>query len=186
MKVSYSGKSEESGVRNQESGGLRDERALVRPVWFGVPRAVVALAAVYVAVHLAFLAPSLEDIDSINFALGLRQFDVANHQPHPPGYPVYIALGRVSQALTRAVAPSRDLARNEATALAIWSAVGAGLALLAVWSIFTALDSTRSSALDGRRDGGQASPPSACRLPTKYAPSTATNQSQIRFISPSS
>ena len=60
------------------------------------PRSVSALLAgsrCYVAAHLPFLAPSLEDIDSINFALGLRDFDVAQHQPHPPGYPVYIALG---------------------------------------------------------------------------------------------
>ena len=33
---------------------------------------------------------SLEDLDSINFALGLRDFDVAKHQPHPPGYPLFI------------------------------------------------------------------------------------------------
>jgi hypothetical protein len=55
----------------------------------------LALAAAYLAVHLPSLAPSLEDIDSINFALGLRDFDPARHQPHPPGSPVYIALGRL-------------------------------------------------------------------------------------------
>src|SRR5262245_29042150 len=52
------------------------------------------VALVFVVVHLWFLPPSLEDIDSINFALGLRDFDPAQHQPHPPGYPVYIAVGR--------------------------------------------------------------------------------------------
>src|SRR5215217_4119834 len=64
------------------------------------------LAFFYLIAHLAFLAPSLEDIDSINFALGLRHFDPALHQPHPPGYPVFIALGRVSLALINAAAPS--------------------------------------------------------------------------------
>ena len=47
--------------------------------------AVLVIAALYFAAHLPFLAPSLEDIDSINFALGLRHFDPALHQPHPPG-----------------------------------------------------------------------------------------------------
>ena len=39
--------------------------------------------------------PTLEDLDSVNFALGVRHFDVAQHQPHPPGYPLFIALGKV-------------------------------------------------------------------------------------------
>jgi len=108
----------------------------VRGSWFEVPRPILALAGIYVVAHLFWLAPSLEDIDSINFALGLRHFDVASHQPHPPGYPVYIALGRASLAVIRAAAPSLDAARSEAMALAIWSALGGGLALLAVWSLF--------------------------------------------------
>ena len=80
------------------------------------------IAAVYLLAHLPLLARSLEDIDSINFALGLRQFDVALHQPHPPGYPVYIALGRLSLWCLSVVARWSP-ARLDATALAIWSAV---------------------------------------------------------------
>ena len=34
------------------------------------------------------------DWDEFNFQLGLRQFDVPAHQPHPPGYPVFIAAGK--------------------------------------------------------------------------------------------
>jgi len=101
---------------------------------------VIGIAALYFGAHLAFLAPSLEDIDSINFALGLRHFDVAHHQPHPPGYPVYIALGRVSQALVRAAAPSLETIRVEAIALAIWSALGGAIALLAAFSVFSSLE----------------------------------------------
>src|SRR5512133_989668 len=60
-------------------------------------RTVISVAALlYFAAHVPFLAPSLEDIDSINFALGLRHFDPALHQPHPPGYPVYMLLGHIS------------------------------------------------------------------------------------------
>jgi Protein O-mannosyl-transferase TMEM260-like len=37
----------------------------------------------------------LDDWDSVNFALGLDAFDVTKHQPHPPGYPIYIAAGKL-------------------------------------------------------------------------------------------
>jgi hypothetical protein len=57
-------------------------------------KAIAALAVVFLAAHLAFLPLSLEDVDSINFALGVADFDVAKHQPHPPGYPVFIGLRR--------------------------------------------------------------------------------------------
>src|SRR5688572_25406044 len=103
------------------------------------------ISLVYLAAHVPFLAPSLEDIYSINFALGLRDFDVASHQPHPPGYPVYIALGRFSLSVITAVSSSLAPARAEALALAVWSAIGGALALLAAWAFFVEL---------GRRAGG--------------------------------
>jgi hypothetical protein len=102
-----------------------------------------AIAAIYAAAHLPFLAPSLEDIDSINFALGLHDFDVARHQPHPPGYPVYIALGRASLAAVRAAAPGLDGARADALALAIWSALAGACALIAAFTVFRAVDADR-------------------------------------------
>ena len=33
--------------------------------------------------------------DAVQFALALREFDVAKHQPHPPGYLFYVGLARV-------------------------------------------------------------------------------------------
>ncbi len=111
-----------------------------------IPTSILAIAAIYLAAHVVFLAPSLEDIDSINFALGLRHFDVAQHQPHPPGYPVYIALGRTAKATLEAIAPSLQSPRLESLALAIWSPVGGAVALIAAYSIFSAL-STSSMAL---------------------------------------
>ena len=105
------------------------------------------LAAAWLAAHLPYLAPSLEDIDSINFALGLREFDVAKHQPHPPGYPVYIALGRASLVAVRALAPSLTEARAEAVALAIWSALAGIVALCAAWFFFRALQPPPAGAM---------------------------------------
>ena len=107
-----------------------------------IPNSVLAIAAIYLAAHLAFLAPSLEDIDSINFALGLRHYDVAQHQPHPPGYPVYIALGRTAKAALEVFAPSLQSPRLESLALAMWSLIAGAVALIAAYSIFSALSSS--------------------------------------------
>lgn len=106
----------------------------------GVPRLLAVVAAVYLAAHLPFLSRSLEDIDSINFALGLRHFDVAAHQPHPPGYPVYIALGRVALAAVEAAVPGARPATAASLALALLSAIGGALAAAALGVVFRALD----------------------------------------------
>lgn len=99
-------------------------------------QALAALALIFVAAHLPFLPPGLEDIDSVNFALGVRDFDVARHQPHPPGYPVYIALSKVSAAAFRAAGSSRAVVAG----LSVWSvAAGAALVLL-LFALFRALD----------------------------------------------
>ncbi len=98
----------------------------------------------FLVAHLAFLPPSLEDLDSMNFALGVRDFDPSKHQPHPPGYPVFIALGKLSHA----VWPS------EAGALAWWSALSGALAvfpLLALYRSFEALDRSADDAARDRR-----------------------------------
>ena len=92
-------------------------------------KAIAALSLVFLAAHVPFLPPTLEDIDSINFALGVQDFTVARHQPHPPGYPVYIALGKISTSILRqAGVPS-----PEPRGLAIWSAIS-GAAL--VWFLY--------------------------------------------------
>lgn len=99
-------------------------------------RVAVVLAALFLASHLASLAPSLEDIDSINFALGLRDFDPARHQPHPPGSPVYIALGRGLLAVVTVVRPELDRVGAEALALGLWSAVAGAVAIAAAAGLF--------------------------------------------------
>lgn len=52
-----------------------------------------------VITRVAFRSHYLYDIDSVNLALGLRRFDPVSHQPHPPGYFLYICLGRVVDRL---------------------------------------------------------------------------------------
>lgn len=41
------------------------------------------------------MARSLWDWDEALFCLGMREYDVTQHHPHPPGFPAYIALGKL-------------------------------------------------------------------------------------------
>lgn len=103
---------------------------------------LAALALIVLAAHLAFLSPTLEDIDSINFALGVREFNVAQHQPHPPGSPVFIALAKVTTPLFRAA----NLPGAESRALAVWSVVAAAALIPLVFILFSAMDGDRRRA----------------------------------------
>jgi Gpi18-like mannosyltransferase len=49
--------------------------------------------------RFAFRSHYLYDIDSVNFALALKRFDTTVHQPHPPGYFLYICLGRLASLI---------------------------------------------------------------------------------------
>src|SRR4029077_18529115 len=61
---------------------------------------VLALAACTLVSRLPFLTPRLAHWDAVNYALGLPHFDIAAPQPHPPGSPYFILLGRAALALT--------------------------------------------------------------------------------------
>jgi len=45
--------------------------------------------------RLLFRSHYLYDVDSVNFALAIERFDPTVHQPHPPGYFLYVCLGRL-------------------------------------------------------------------------------------------
>ncbi len=68
---------------------------LPRVAW--LPRSAWPLiaGAAALALYLSSRSISLDDFDSYSFVLALRQFDLALQQPQPPGFPVYIALGRL-------------------------------------------------------------------------------------------
>lgn len=53
------------------------------------------VALVCAATRFLAMARSLWDWDEALFCLGMRSYDVTSHHPHPPGFPVYIALGRI-------------------------------------------------------------------------------------------
>ena len=55
----------------------------------------VVLAALTVLSRLPYRARMLYNWDAVQFALALNEYDVVKHQPHPPGYILYVALGRL-------------------------------------------------------------------------------------------
>src|SRR5439155_19368603 len=57
-----------------------------------------ALGILTVLSRLPYRARMLYNWDGVQFALALREYDVVKHQPHPPGYILYVGLGRVVNA----------------------------------------------------------------------------------------
>ena len=95
---------------------------------------------IFFIAHILCLPSTLEDVDSLNFALGLHDFDPTKHQPHPPGYPVFMALGK----LTRAVVPS------DAKALALLGAICGALAIFPLMKLFENLERLDRPSSDDR------------------------------------
>ncbi len=56
----------------------------------------LGLAALTLASRWPYRARMLYNWDAVQFALALKEFDVAKHQPHPPGYLLYVGLGRLA------------------------------------------------------------------------------------------
>ena len=63
---------------------------------------LLATFAAYVATRSLWL----DEWDCVQFALALDEFNLWKHQPHPPGYPVFIFAGRLLQALGFEPAPA--------------------------------------------------------------------------------
>src|SRR5688572_7309543 len=55
----------------------------------------LALSVLTVLSRLPYRARMLYNWDAVQFALALKEYDVAKHQPHPPGYILYVGLGRI-------------------------------------------------------------------------------------------
>lgn len=66
---------------------------------FSRQRVECAVFAALVALfRYLFRSHLLYDIDSVNFALGIGRFDPVVHQPHPPGYFLYICLAKLFES----------------------------------------------------------------------------------------
>jgi 4-amino-4-deoxy-L-arabinose transferase-like glycosyltransferase len=87
-----------------------------------VIKAVLLFLAAF-ALYLFTHSPALDEIDAVQFAMGVRSFDLWHHQPHPPGYPLFIFLGWLGTKLFHT--------GTESSLYAV-SALGGGL-FIAAW-----------------------------------------------------
>lgn len=106
-------------------------------------QAPFALALLFLLGHIFWLPPTFDDIDAVNFGLGVRTFDVAAHQPHPPGYPVYIAAAKLVTPVVRAT----GVQSPEPKALALLGVLAGALAIPALLALFTSIVRDRQIAM---------------------------------------
>ncbi|HEY6998823.1 MAG TPA: glycosyltransferase family 39 protein [Candidatus Binatia bacterium] len=79
--------------------------------------------------RLPYRSHLLFDHDSVQFALGLREYDVYLHQPHPPGYFLYLCTAKlINYAL-----------HDVNTSLVLVSVVASGLAVGVIYNLGSAL-----------------------------------------------
>lgn len=92
------------GVPRRSAGTLPAPAGTARPYATRADRAFWPLAATTTAVALAarlwLRIDYAEEIDSLRFLIALENFDLTTERPHFPGYPVFIALGRLFLAVT--------------------------------------------------------------------------------------
>jgi hypothetical protein len=102
-----------------------------------VTRRLAALGAY--AVLLALTAPAWpDDWDGVGFVESIGRFDLARFQPHPPGYPVYVALLRVAALVARV--PMRAcvvvaVASGVAAVALAWSAARRAVGERGAWAV---------------------------------------------------
>ena len=65
-----------------------------------------ALLAGATALHAATLASAPEGWDGVGLLLAAERFDLSAFRPHPPGYPVYVALLKVASLVFGAPLPA--------------------------------------------------------------------------------
>ena len=110
--------------------------------------ALPALAGLFLLAHLIWIPTTFADIDAVNFGLGVSDYDVAAHQPHPPGYPVFIAAGRLATAVMKAL----GVHAPEVRGLTLVSILAATLAIPAVFFFFRSLLGDARQAASGTRE----------------------------------
>ena len=85
----------------------------------------LALAAVTILSRVPFRARLLPTWDAVQFALALEKYDIVRHQPHPPGYILYVGAARAVEALL-----------GDATLSFVWLAiVASGAAVFFVYRL---------------------------------------------------
>jgi Dolichyl-phosphate-mannose-protein mannosyltransferase len=98
------------------------------PTAFGVAAAGLVIATVLS--RLPFMTQTLYAFDSANYALAVRDFyNVAFHQPHPPGYPLYVLFARAIDVVLHDANRSLVLEGIAWSAVAVACTIGLARAL---------------------------------------------------------
>lgn len=85
---------------------------------------LITIALASLALFGSLRTPDFNDFDGVNFALAVRDgYDLARHQPHPPGFPLHILAAKGLFLLTR----------DALNALTLLSAIGGASALAWTW-----------------------------------------------------
>jgi hypothetical protein len=83
----------------------------------------ISAAALVLVSRLPYSPPFLHSFDAVNFALAIEHFDPIQHQPQPPGYPVFVALLKMLDTFLHD--PNRALIAS--------GIIGTGAGLVLVW-----------------------------------------------------
>lgn len=102
--------------------------------WIGLTKVAILFFAL-AGIYLLAQSLGLDDYDSVQFAMGVHQFDVWRHQPHPPGYPLYIWLGQLGTKLFGA---------SPIVSLNFFSALGGAL-FVAMWFMIVRCNSASAA-----------------------------------------
>jgi len=79
--------------------------------------------------HLPFTSRFLYHYDSVQFALALEKYDVYLHQPHPPGYFLYVMAGKLLD----------HFIQDASTSFIAMSVVASGLTVVAIYYLARAI-----------------------------------------------
>ncbi|HEX7155212.1 MAG TPA: hypothetical protein VF618_27330 [Thermoanaerobaculia bacterium] len=87
-------------LRAQDVGGGGQRRSAQplgpEPRALGPQRKLLLITAIVVALtRLAAISHGIWDWDEALFSIAVGDYNVANHQPHPPGYPLFVAAAKV-------------------------------------------------------------------------------------------
>lgn len=120
---------------NYQNPLLVTEELVVRTDWWRQPHhwptgkrlevlTVSVMVGLFVLLHSIWFIRVPGDLDAFNFVLGVRDFDVAQHRPHPPGAPVYVAAAKTTAWAWQSLRlPGHPLAGHEAAALGALSLI---------------------------------------------------------------
>src|SRR5204863_10033153 len=119
----------DASVRQRIHRRPRGRRTIRLKVQFSIAAAILVVAAV--ASRLPFMTQTLYAFDSANYALAVRDFyNVAFHQPHPPGYPLYVFAAKGIDLLVH------DANRSLIIEGIVWSAIAVGCTMTLARSMF--------------------------------------------------